>query len=105
MAVIAAAILHAVWNALVKGGSDKNLAMTAVVLGSLPIALALLPFVPVPSAESWPYLVAGIALHVGYELVLLWSYRSGDFTQVYPIARAARHCWSAGSRCCSWGCS
>lgn len=87
LAVIAAAILHAVWNALVKGGSDKHLAMTAVVLGSLPIAVVLLPFVPAPASESWPYLAASIALHVGYHLVLLLSYRSGDLTQVYPIAR------------------
>lgn len=87
LAVIAAAILHAVWNALVKGGSDKHLAMTAVVLGSLPIAVVLLPFVPAPASESWPYLAASIALHVGYHLVLLLSYRTGDLTQVYPIAR------------------
>jgi hypothetical protein len=46
LAVVAAALLHALWNALVKGSGDKHLSMTAVVLGSLPIALGLLPFVP-----------------------------------------------------------
>lgn len=87
LAVIAAAILHAVWNALVKAGDDKHLAMTAVVLGSLPIAAGLLPFVPAPAPESWPYLAASILLHVSYHLILLLSYRTGDLTQVYPIAR------------------
>jgi drug/metabolite transporter (DMT)-like permease len=96
LAVVAAALLHALWNALVKGSGDKHLSMTAVVLGSLPIALGLLPFVPAPAQESWPFLVAGIALHVGYHLFLLFSYRVGDLTQVYPIARGTAPLLVAG---------
>lgn len=89
LAVIGAALLHATWNALVKGGKDKFLGMTAVVLGHSPIALTVMPFVPLPAAESWPYLAAGVLLHVGYQLFLLYSYRIGDLTQVYPIARGS----------------
>ena len=96
LAVIAAALLHAGWNALVKGGRDKHLTMTAVVLGSLPIALGLLPFVPAPAPESWGYLAGGILLHVGYHLFLLLSYRIGDLTQVYPIARGSAPLLVAG---------
>jgi drug/metabolite transporter (DMT)-like permease len=96
MAVIAAAALHAVWNALAKGGEDKHLSMTAVVLGHTPIALCILPFVPSPEPESWPYLLAGIALHVGYQVFLLTSYRIGDLTQVYPIARGTAPLLVAG---------
>lgn len=89
MAVIGAAILHAAWNALVKGGADKTMSMGAVVLGHMPIALIALPFVPTPAFESIPYLAAGILLHFGYQLFLLKSYEAGDLTQVYPIARGA----------------
>lgn len=89
LAVIFAALLHATWNALVKGGADKHLAMTAVVLGHVPIAAIAALFVPLPAMASVPYLVAGIALHVGYQLFLLYSYRLGDLTQVYPIARGS----------------
>jgi drug/metabolite transporter (DMT)-like permease len=96
VAVITAAALHAVWNALAKGGSDKHLSMTAIVLGHSPIALAILPFVPSPAPESWSYLLAGIALHVGYQLLLLASYRVGDLTQVYPIARGTAPLLVAG---------
>jgi len=85
--VLIAAALHAIWNALVKGGSDKHLSMVAVALGRMPIAIALLPFIPLPKYESLPYIFTGIALHVGYQLFLLASYRVGDLTQVYPIAR------------------
>lgn len=89
IAVIGAALLHAVWNALVKDGSDKRMSMGAVVLGHLPLALIALPFVPQPDVASLPYLFAGIVLHVGYQLFLLRSYETGDLTQVYPIARGS----------------
>ncbi len=87
LAVILAAMLHATWNALVKSGGDKHLNMLAVVVGHAPFAAAIFPFVPLPAAESWPYIAAGIVLHSGYQIFLLQSYRVGDLTQVYPIAR------------------
>lgn len=96
IAVIAAAILHSVWNALVKGGADKHLSMTAVVLGQAPLGMLVLPFVPMPAPESWPYLITGIGLHLGYQLFLLHSYRAGDLTQVYPIARGTAPLLVAG---------
>ncbi len=89
LAVIGAALLHASWNALLKGSADKLLGMGAVVIGHIPIAMALLPFVPLPNMESLPYLMGGIALHFGYQLFLLRSYETGDLTQVYPIARGS----------------
>ncbi len=85
--VIVAAALHAIWNALIKGGTDKHLGMVAVTLGRVPIALMILPFIPLPNYECIPYIFFGIILHVGYQLFLLASYRFGDLTQVYPIAR------------------
>ncbi|CTQ51347.1 DMT family transporter [Jannaschia donghaensis] len=89
LAVLLAALLHAVWNALVKGGSDKHAAMTGVVLGHLPIVLIVLPFVPLPDAAALTWLLAGIALHLGYQLFLIAGYHVGDLTQVYPIARGS----------------
>ncbi|EPX79446.1 DMT family transporter [Litoreibacter arenae] len=86
-AVLTAAMLHAVWNALVKGGADKRLNMAGVVIGHLPLAVPMLAFVPAPDPASYPYLIAGIALHFGYQMFLLGSYNVGDLTQVYPIAR------------------
>ena len=46
LAVIGAAVLHASWNALLKGGSDKTLSMAAIIIGHVPLALLALPFVP-----------------------------------------------------------
>lgn len=87
MAVIIAAALHATWNAMAKRGGDKHLSVAAVVLGHTPIAVVVLPFVPLPDPASWPFLAVGIVLHFGYQVFLLNSYRIGDLTQVYPIAR------------------
>ena len=87
--VLAAAVLHAVWNALVKGGADKAAAMTAVVIGQGLSGLVLLPFVPVPDMASLPYLIGGVGLHFGYQAFLIAAYRIGDLSQVYPIARGS----------------
>jgi drug/metabolite transporter (DMT)-like permease len=89
LAVILAALLHAVWNVLVKGGVDKEIAMAAVVFGHVPPALCVLPFVPVPAAESLPFIAAGVVLHTGYQFFLLFAYQAGDLTQVYPLARGS----------------
>ena len=89
LAVLGAALLHACWNALVKGGSDKLLGMAAVMIGHIPFAVFALFFVPAPDSQSYPYLYASIGLHVGYQFFLLQSYKLGDLTQVYPIARGS----------------
>ena len=89
VAVLGAAVLHAAWNAVVKGGTDKRLNMAAVMLGHIPFAMVSLLFVPLPAVESLPYLAAGIGLHFGYQIFLMRSYEKGDLTQVYPIARGS----------------
>lgn len=87
MVVIAAAILHAVWNASIKDSGDKFVNMAGIILGQAPLAALSLLFVPMPLFESLPYLLAGIVLHVGYQFFLPLSYKHGDLTLVYPIAR------------------
>jgi len=85
--VLLAATLHATWNFLVKNTGDKYLSMSAVVIGHTPFALAAILYSPTPAVESLPYLFTGALLHVGYQLFLLASYRIGDLSQVYPLAR------------------
>lgn len=87
LVVLFAAALHASWNALVKGGADKTAAMVAVVIGQGLAGAALLPFAPRLDPACWPYLLGGLSLHLGYQVFLIQSYRFGDLTQVYPIAR------------------
>lgn len=87
LAVLFAALLHAVWNALVKSGADKHASMAAVLIGHVPVGLLALFIAPLPEPSSYGWLAASIALHFGYQLFLIAGYRLGDLTQVYPIAR------------------
>ena len=89
LVVMLAACLHSVWNALVKNSADKFMSMSAVMMGHFPFALILIWYSPLPLEVSWPYVIAGALLHTGYQLFLLYSYRIGDLTQVYPIARGS----------------
>ncbi|WP_324752759.1 DMT family transporter [Roseovarius sp. Pro17] len=89
IAVIGAALLHAVWNAAVKGGADKRAGMGAVVIGHVPLAALALCFVPMPALASLPWLLGGLLLHFGYQLFLMRAYERGDLTQIYPIARGS----------------
>ena len=88
-AVLFAAALHAIWNAIAKGGLDKREAIGAIALGHVPFALLSFSLAPVPAKECLPYLGCGILLHLGYQFFLMHSYRLGDLTQVYPIARGS----------------
>jgi drug/metabolite transporter (DMT)-like permease len=74
---------------MVKGGYDKNVGMTAIILGNVPPALVVIALMPMPDMACLPYLIGGSLLHFGYQIFLLRAYSLGDFTQVYPIARGA----------------
>ena len=87
LAMILAAFLHAVWNAIVKNEENKYLAVTAIVLGHVPASVFIILLTPIPSVESIPFIILSALLHIGYEWYLLSAYRFGDLTKVYPIAR------------------
>ena len=87
LAIILAAFLHAVWNAMVKNEDNKYLAVTALVLGHVPASIFIILLTPAPSVESIPFIILSALLHIGYEWYLLSAYRFGDLIKVYPIAR------------------
>lgn len=87
MVVLAAAVLHASWNALVKSGGDPYLRLAVVNLTHTLAVLPLLPFVGFPAAEAWPWLLGSVATHLAYYFFLAAGYRVGDLSHVYPIAR------------------
>jgi drug/metabolite transporter (DMT)-like permease len=86
-AVLLAALLHASWNAMIKGGGDVLLDTAAIVAGAGLVALPFLLVVPVPDAASWPYIGASVAIHIAYYYLMINAYRSGDLSLVYPLMR------------------
>lgn len=89
LAVLCAALAHAIWNAFVKTGEDHLISITGVSIGATTMALFLLPFTAIPNPQSWPYIGASILLHTGYMISLSQAYRYSDFSSAYPIARGA----------------
>jgi len=86
-AVLLAAVTHASWNAIAHQITDKLVGFTLIAGGGMLIGLAMAPFVPVPAAGAWPYLAASAVIHLAYYVLLMKSFRLGDFGQAYPIAR------------------
>lgn len=89
LAVLAAAVMHAGWNVLVKLKLDQFLSLCLIQTLMGFMGLAMLAVLPWPSAASVPYAMTSGLLHLGYFLFLARSYRTGDLSQVYPIARGA----------------
>lgn len=88
--VLGAAVLHSVWNALTKRAQDQlaflwsSVSLATLLLG--PLALWPLRDQGFPVGAT-PFVVATIVLHSLYFFALGRSYRSGEFSLVYPIAR------------------
>jgi drug/metabolite transporter (DMT)-like permease len=87
--VLAAAVMHASWNALIKAGNDKVVMQCLVMFFAGLPCLPLLLFVPLPAPASWPFLALSLAVHGVYYVTLINAYRFGALSQVYPIARGA----------------
>jgi drug/metabolite transporter (DMT)-like permease len=86
---LAAAVLHAGWNVLLRGSRDVE-ARTAAALG-----IAVVVFAPVAvltwnvRAAAWPYVAASGALETVYFFLLIAAYRKRELSVVYPIARGS----------------
>jgi drug/metabolite transporter (DMT)-like permease len=88
-AVLLAAAFHAGWNAAIKYRLDPLVATVPISLGATAIAVVLVPLTGFPALPSWPFVIASIIVHLGYFAFLIESYRAGDMSQVYPLARGA----------------
>ncbi|KOT53406.1 EamA family transporter [Streptomyces rimosus] len=86
-AVLTAAVTHAGWNAIAHHIKDQLLAFTLVGGGGALCGAVLACFAPLPAAGAWPPLLASVVLHIVYQVLLMQSFRLGEFGQMYPIAR------------------
>lgn len=86
-AVLLAAVLHALWNALAHAIDDRLIGFALIGIAVTIGAVVIILLAPSPARASWGFLGASATLHVVYTLLLMLSYRSGEFGQVYPIAR------------------
>jgi drug/metabolite transporter (DMT)-like permease len=85
--VLVAAFLHAAWNSLLHGRTDRLATLALLGVGAAAGSGVLLLFVRMPAGPSWPFLAASICVHLGYQVFLIEAYQIGDFSQMYPLAR------------------
>lgn len=89
LAVLGAAFLHALWNALIKVGTSKVGGMVILSIVEVPIGLAVIAVTPAINPAAIPWVLAAGCTHFAYKFFLTYAYDRGDLSRVYPIARGA----------------
>ncbi len=90
--VIASTFMHASWNILskYKGGAQVciwRMQVSIVVLGAIPAFISLVTYPSISMKAVFCLLGSGVSCGF-YYVCLARGYESGDFTTVYPAARA-----------------
>ena len=86
---LASALLHVLWNALVRS-SEGSLAFVALQLAAGAAAAVMFAAATGPwavPAGAWPLVAATVAVHGVYFRALAAAYRHGTLASVYPAAR------------------
>lgn len=93
--MIASGSIHAIVNAILKGGRDR-MAGRALIDGSSAIfVLPLIAFVPLPHG-AWGWLAASATIHFIYLIALIRAFDSADLSSAYPILRGTAPLLTAG---------
>jgi drug/metabolite transporter (DMT)-like permease len=87
--LLSSAVLHALWNLLLKQSEQKYLAMAWQILISGIIAFFALFFTGLPPRSMWLFAALSGTLEAIYFVVLTSAYNDHDFSLVYPVARGA----------------
>jgi drug/metabolite transporter (DMT)-like permease len=95
LAVLAGALLHASWNALIKWEPDKLAASAAIAVGAGIVALPIALMSPLPLAPSWPWIAFSSLIHVFYFALVGYALRHADLGVVYPLTRGSAPAFTA----------
>ncbi len=87
--ILVSALCHAVWSAIIKLSKNPLSLMGITSVLEVTIFLPLTFTVPFPTLEVWYFLIATVIIHVFYRLNVIYSYRYGDLSYIYPISRGS----------------
>ena len=87
--ILVSALCHAVWSAIIKSSKNPLSLMGITSVLEVSIFLPLTFTVPFPTLEVWYFLIATVIIHVFYRLNVIYSYRYGDLSYIYPISRGS----------------
>lgn len=85
--VLFAALFHSSWNAIAKFIPDRFAAATLISAVYLVAGVTGAVVFGLPGPAAWPFLGVSAVLQTAYLILLTTSYRHGDFSQIYPLAR------------------
>ena len=87
--ILFSALCHAVWSAIIKSSKNPLSLMGITSVLEFIIFFPLTFTVPFPTVEVWYFLIATVIIHVFYRLNVIYSYRYGDLSYIYPISRGS----------------
>jgi drug/metabolite transporter (DMT)-like permease len=87
--LLTSAVLHALWNLILKQSSEKYVAMGWQVIISGIISVIALFFTGLPPRSMWIFALISMTLEAIYFVLLSFAYSDHDFSLVYPVARGA----------------
>ena len=85
--VLAAAVLHATWNAIAHSAADRLVGFALISTSTLVLGTVM---VIVGEPVGWHYFwmaALSAGLHVAYLLLLMASYQVADLSRAYPLSR------------------
>lgn len=88
-AALSSALVHASWNAALKGGGDRLTDSFLIAVGGLISAAIIIALLGAPQVHVWPYLALSACVHLLYWLTLFKSYDLGDLSHIYTLARGS----------------
>ncbi|MDR3363093.1 MAG: DMT family transporter [Desulfovibrio sp.] len=87
--ILLSAVLHAVWNAIIKDGPDKLCETSLKASGGALFMLCCMPFLPLPAPASLPFLAGTALLHLFYYLFMAYAYKGADMSYAYTLMRGS----------------
>jgi drug/metabolite transporter (DMT)-like permease len=85
--VLAAAVLHAAWNAIAHTAADRLVGFALISTATFVIGGVVVLTQPLLDAHDFALVASSAAIHVVYFVLLLASYQQADLSRAYPLSR------------------
>jgi drug/metabolite transporter (DMT)-like permease len=96
-AALTSALIHASWNAALKGGRGDRIADAFLIaVGGILVWGIVAAIWGAPPAAAWPYLLASVLIHLVYWFTLFSAYDAGDMSHIYTLSRGSAPLLVAG---------
>src|SRR2546425_4821684 len=91
---LGAAVLHALWNLLLRGRGDTQAASAFALVTGVVALVPVAAFTWDVQFAAWPYVLASGALELAYLAMLAAAYGRFELSVVYPVARGLAPVWT-----------